>query len=62
MLRYPLSTKQYIAALDRALQDDRRWPWLCSHEWLIEHALIQDGLVTIDIETHDAPVPPVDCF
>jgi len=54
---FRLSTAEFIGALNRAQADDQRWPWLCSHKWLIDRARSQDGEVILDTKGDDAPRP-----
>ena len=48
MIRVTMTEVEFIAALERAILDDERWPWLCCYTWLLNHAHSRDGQVTID--------------
>lgn len=56
---FRLTTVEFIGALNRAWRDDQRWPWLCSHKWLIDHAHVKDGEVILDTKGDYAPRPPL---
>jgi len=55
--RYRLTTKEFIGALQRAANDDRRWPWLGTLKWLVAHSSSKDGEVIIDTKGDVAPRP-----
>ena len=54
---FRLTTSEFIAALNRAACDDRRWPWLCSHKWLVDHVRVKDDEVILDTKGDNAPRP-----
>lgn len=54
---FRLSTREFIAALNRAAIDDQRWPNLRIREWLLAHATSRDGEVILDTRGEHAPRP-----
>jgi hypothetical protein len=57
---YRLTTKEFQRELERAACDDRRWPQLCRHAWLIQHAHVKDGEVVLRIRCENETKPAND--
>ena len=60
MIRVTMTEVEFIAALERAILDDERWPWLCCYTWLLNHAHSRDGQVTIDTGVQLTPGKAMD--
>lgn len=57
---FHLTTEEFLRELRRAALDDRRWPHLCRHQWLLDHAQSKDGEIFLVIDCDHAPKPAID--
>jgi len=59
MLRkFRLTTAEFRKELDNAARDDARWPYLCRHRWLLDHATSKDGEIILAVNCNDETVTP----
>lgn len=47
MIRVTISLRQFMAMLERAAFDDKLWPGLCYHSFLLQRAIISDTEVIL---------------
>lgn len=60
MVRFTLTLREFIAALERAARDDHQYRGLDAYDWLLSRATVSDERVTIDTGVQLAPGQAMD--